>query len=268
MSKWWARPLFWFFRRREDKLALIDEGGASRLVDACAADEVKLAKGMVPIATGRRREPVERLPSEPGPVPPRRPKPQGKEVQKTPGAFQVPPPGLAERHRAAGRGGSEFKLAWLDSPTPLVLVVRFHGSGPNQADLVQGARKWTLLRREDRGRTVVPLPVHGSEDVHLLIETRAKWSAWVQAGDTVPVIEARYASHGSFVLRYLDGPARFHMEHRARGVFSVTELTSEFEQGRRVLSGNGRAAATGELAEPAFLHVRAEGDWQITVTPR
>lgn len=147
-------------------------------------------------------------------------------------------------------------------------MVRFHGSGPNQADLVQVARKWTLLRRENRGRTVIPLPVRGSEDVHLLIETRAKWSAWAQAGDTVPVIEARYASHGSFVLRYLDGPARFHMEHQARGVFSVTELTPEFEQGPRVLSGNGRAAATGELAEPAFLHVRAEGDWQITVTPR
>lgn len=57
------------------------------------------------------------------------------------------------------------------------------------------------------------------------------------------------------------------MTHTEKGEFSLTELTTDFEQGPHVLSGKGPSYAEAHLSGPTYLHVRAEGNWQIRLIP-
>ncbi|MFI0445369.1 hypothetical protein [Actinomadura sp. 6N118] len=257
-----------------DRVTWTPEGGVTRAIDVCAADAVRLTEGMPPIATGHRSPPhprpspqsrrsvQARPPAQPRPA---APTPQAHAPQRSPRPFRSCPPGVPKAQRAQGQGSREFELP-REPSVPLVLVVRVHGYRQNRVDLIEAEDTRLLLRIQDRGRVVEPLPVREDKHVRLHITSQDPWEAWLQPIDTVPIVDDRISAHGSFVLHYAGGPADIHMTHTARGDFSVTELTPDFEQGRHVLSGKNYSPAQGHLLGPTYLHVRAKRDWTITLT--
>ncbi|WP_433475208.1 hypothetical protein ACQPZP_42195 [Spirillospora sp. CA-142024] len=253
-----------------EHVAWAPEGGATRMIDVCAADAVRLAEGMPPIATGRRPAPSRR--SAPvRPVRPEKPRPGGPNpaphgAQKEPPPFKVIPPGSSGKHRAQGRGNARVRLQRLKGDAPSVLVVRIRAYKKCQVDVFQDGWATTPLRSKGTARLVAPLPPATDTTLQLDIWCDGTWTAWLQPGDTVPIVNEQIASRGSFVCHYVGGPARILMEHKDRGAYTVTELTADFEQGREVLRGTDPSTAEGEVAGPALLHIRAEGHWKFAVT--
>ncbi|MGW3771300.1 hypothetical protein [Actinomadura verrucosospora] len=268
------RPLCFFDPRHGtsvDRLSWTPEGGVTRIIDVCAADGVRINEGMPPIATGRRPPP----PPEPrAPAPSSRPRGSrapapAPRAPGEPAPYKTCPPGVRKSQRVQGRGAREHKFPYREPRVPQVLVVRLHGGERKSVvKLVEAGDVRVLLRvRGHRSRVVAPLPVREDKHVHLRIETMGRWSAWLQRFDTVPAARDHISSRGSFVFRYMGGPAIVQMTHAEHGDFSLTELTTDFEQGQRVLSGNGATYAEAHLPGSTYLHVRAEGDWRIRFTP-
>ncbi|MEU8118241.1 hypothetical protein AB0C21_05980 [Spirillospora sp. NPDC049024] len=277
------RPLCFFDPRHgssADRVSWTPEGGATRIIDVCAADAVRIREGMAPIDTGRRArpEPKPRVPAtrpqprEPQSRPqPRKPQPraQAPRPPAQPAPFKTCPPGVRKTQQAQGGGNREFKFPHREPRRPQVLVVRLHGGDRKSVvKLFEDGYARVLLRgRQERNRVVEPLPVREDKHVHLRIDSKVRWAAWLQPFDTVPMVDDRISSRGSFVFRYTGGPAIVQMTHTEDGDFSLTELTTEFEQGPHVLSGKGSCYAEAHLSGPTYLHVRAEGNWQIRFTP-
>ncbi|MEV3921907.1 hypothetical protein [Actinomadura coerulea] len=270
-----GRPLCFFDPRHGpsvDCVTWAPPGGAARDVHVCAADAIRLIEGLPPIATGIRPETRTewaggtgdtRRPREPkqAPRPPLPPRPA-----KRPGPFKVAPPDLGDEHHVKGRGKGEVLLHRPNWEVPSLVVVRLHESG--RIERVQGGKAVRLADEPLPFRIVKPLSLQTDWPVQLRVGCYGTWSAWLQAGDTVPVIERTVASRGPFICRYAGGAARIEMQHREGGKYSVTELTPEFHQGPRVLSGKGISSAEGQVAGSVFLHVEAKGEWVIKVIHR
>lgn len=264
-----GRPLCFFDPRHGpsvDCVAWAPPGGAARDVHVCAADAIRLIEGLPPIATGVRPETRPERPRDAGDTRrPREPKqaPRPPRPARRPGPFKVAPPNLGKKHHVKGRGDGEALLHRPAWDIPSLVIVRLHGSG--RIEHVQQGRAVRLAKEPGPFRIVQPLSLRTDWPVQLRITCTGTWSAWLQAGDTVPVIDRTIASRGPFICRYVGGAARIQMQHREGGRYSVTELTPEFHQGSHVLSGKGISSAEGEVAGSVFLHVEAKGEWVIRV---
>ncbi|MFD0683098.1 hypothetical protein [Actinomadura fibrosa] len=289
------RPLCFFDPRHGpsvERVPWAPEAGATRIIDVCAADAVRLADGEPPIATGGRRSPgarpapaarpartprrAERVPA-PRPVPAAGATPaassraaalSGETPHRAPAAFKTCPPGIRKSQQAQGQGNKDLHLPYRKPRVPLVLVVRHHGGGRFRVLQTSGAGSRVLHRGSDRDRVVEPLPPDDDQYVRVSIRAIGRWAAWLQPADTVPVVQDQIASRGSFVFRHAGGPAHVRMTHKADGDYSLTELSemgNGFEQGQVVLAGRDQSHAEGQLTGPGYLHVRAEGDWRITI---
>ncbi|WP_173100548.1 hypothetical protein [Actinomadura verrucosospora] len=256
-----GRPLCFFDPRHGpsvDRVAWAPPGGVHRDVDVCAADAVRLSEGLPPIATGRRPDPG----AGTGQRPRGRPKASRTAgAGKPPAPFKVAPPQLGKRHHVKGRGDGEAQLHRPKWDIPSVLIVRLHGHG--QVEQVKQGKAARLGKESFPFRVVLPLRLETEWPIRLRITCTGTWSAWLQAGDSVPVLNETIASRGPFLCRYIGGAARLHMRHREGGAYSVTELAPDFQPGPPVLSGKGISAADGEVAGSVFLHVEAKGEWLI-----
>lgn len=258
------RPLCFFDPRHgtsAERVSWTPEGGTARFVDVCAADAVRLADATPPITTSRHPSPS---PSQKPPARPSEPR-APQRPHRGPGPFKTCPPGVRKTQQAQGTGSREIELPHREPRAPLVLVVRLHSGPRNTVELMEAGKARVLLRSRQRSRVVEPLPVSGDRHVHVRIESRAPWTAWLQPLDTVPAVHDHIASRGSFVFHYSGGPATVHMRHADRGGYSLTELTPDFERGPQVLSGRDESYTDGHLSGPTFLHVKAEGTWKIRI---
>lgn len=266
------RPLCFFDPRHgtsADRVAWTPEEGVARIIDVCAADALRLSEGMPPIATGRRPPPKPK-PRVPAPRPqPRNPRhrTQVPRRHREPGPFKTCPPGVRKSQQVRGGGNGEYKLPYREPRIPQVLVVRVHGGIRSSVELIEAGDVRVLLRAQGRSRVVEPLPSREGQYFHLRITSAGQWAAWLQPFDTVPIVHDCISSRGSFVFRYARGPAIVQMTHTEEGDFSLTELTTDFEQGPPVLSGKGPSCTEAHLSGPTYLHVRAQGNWRIRLTP-
>jgi hypothetical protein len=270
------RPLCFFDPRHgpsTDRVPWTPEAGATRIIDVCAADAIRLAEGMSPIATGGSRPPVPRPESiaprggaRTSQRPSQGPEPSPQSSHRGPRAFKLCPPNVHESRRAEGQGDTDLKFPSHTPGVPAVLVVRSYGGSRTKVELFErgSARILHQRRNHHRSRVVEPIPVRKEQYVRVRVSS-SKWAAWIQPADTVPVVYDHVASRGSFIFHYAGGPAHIKMTHTDRGDFSLTELTPDFEQGSGVLSGKGDTYAEGHLSGPTYLHVRAAGTWKITI---
>lgn len=267
------RPVCFFDPRHgvsTDQVRWTPPGGASRLIDVCAADAIRLNEGLPPIATAPAAPSTARLARPPKPArkprQPNRPKPQPKQAGPKPAPpFKMWPQGTDKPQRAQGDERAEVTLQRPSPDQPLLLVVRIQYEDRNNVvEMGPPGQRRTLLRSKRQRRVVVPLPASEEPEVHLAINAGfSPWWAWLQPADSAPVLRHQLGGEGGYVFRYDGGPARIWMRHTTPGSFSLAPLTPAFEKGEPLLSGRGDTAVEADLSGPTYVHVHAEGPWTI-----
>ncbi|MFF3673702.1 hypothetical protein ACFYYS_06895 [Streptomyces sp. NPDC002120] len=250
--------------------------GATRPVDVCAADAVRLQEGLTPIATGRTsvrasvRAPLW-TPARNGggsarahrtiqPAVPAQPPASGGHRRP----YRTWPATTPVAQRAEGRGDGEADLVRPDPDQPVLLVVRL--DGPGRAELAGFPASRTLLKADSGGRrTVVPLPPDGGVGVGVVIRTSGLWRAWLQPAEHIPVLESQLNSRGPYVFRYAGGPATLLVSQRGGGVLRLHELTDSFEAEEPLLTGRNTCNGQARLAGPALVRLHSTGDWHVSL---
>ncbi|MFF5972336.1 hypothetical protein ACFY7C_12540 [Streptomyces sp. NPDC012769] len=245
-----------------DEVVWAPPEGAPRTVAVCAADAVRLAEGLPPIATGPATRPAAR---------PRvaRPAASVPPAATPSGPYATWPEHTGARSRWESRGTKGVQLHRPDPRQPVLLVVHLERAADSWVEVEEPVRErgrpWQILTHASTlTRAVVPVPADGAPTVRVHFVTRKGWRAWLHPLEDVPLLEGPLSGEGSYVVRHPGGRSPLRITQDEGSAFALSVLGRDLRTAETLCRGEGAFTATVTAPKKeCLLYVESRGSWRV-----
>lgn len=155
----------------------------------------------------------------------------------------------------------------LDPPGPRVARIEHRGSGPFSVTGLDanGAEVETLVEAEGPYTGSVAVDFRDEQDSRsLAIEADGEWSIRMVPVESLEPLPGGFTGSGDNVVLYTGGVGPVRLTHSGSGAFKVNYFEIRTRDIETIVDETGPFEGTAELRGPAFVWVKADGDWSIT----
>lgn len=163
--------------------------------------------------------------------------------------------------------GTGSSTVALDPPGPRVAAIDYDGTGEFRVTGLDanGGEVATWVDTQGPYKGSVAVDFRDEQDSRsLAIEAKDDWSIRMVPVESLEPLPGGFTGNGDNVVLYTGGVGPVKLTHSGRGAFEVNYFEIRSRDIETIADTTGQFEGTAELRGPAFVWVKADGQWSIT----